>query len=114
MNTLESILGKPSKPKKESEKVVERYLATQMKRLGGLCYKWVSPNNRGVPDRICIFPSSKVVFVECKSEGCKMSKMQLAIKHILQATCNVPVYTVDTKAKVDLFILRHTKEFTKL
>jgi hypothetical protein len=114
MSSLESILGRPSKPKKESEKVVERYLATEMERLGGLCFKWVSPSNRGVPDRICIFPSSKIALVECKSEGCKMSKMQLVMKQRLSDKCAIHVYLIDTKKEVDLFINQHTEEFTKL
>lgn len=114
MGTLEDILGKPSKPKKESEKDVERYLAGQMEIRGGLCFKWVSPNNRGIPDRICVFPSSKIAFVECKSEGCKMSKIQLVIKSRLLTKCGVPVHLIDTKDQVDLFIKNHIAEFTKL
>ena len=113
MKTLESILGKPNKPKKESEKVTERYLSAQIMIRGGLCYKWTSPNNRGVPDRICVFPSSKIVFVECKSEGCKMSKMQLSIAKLLRVKCKVNVHLVSTKKQVDLFISDHYKEFQK-
>lgn len=114
MSTLEDILGKPSKPKKESEKDVERYLAKQMEIRGGLCFKWVSPNNRGIPDRICVFPSSRIELVECKSEGSKMSKMQLVMKHRLMTKCDVLVSLVDTKRQVDLFIKDHIKEFTKI
>lgn len=113
MNTLESILGRPNKPKKESEKDTEKYLAMQMLQRGGLCYKWTSPNNRGVPDRICIFPSSKIAFVECKSEGCKMSKMQLAIAKLFRTKCNINIHLVSTKKQVDLFINKHYKEFQK-
>ena len=35
----------------ESEKVLERKLCKRVKELGGNAYKFVSPNQRGVPDR---------------------------------------------------------------
>ena len=38
----------------ESEKTVEAYLRDRMRSLGGKAYKWVSPGNDGVPDRICV------------------------------------------------------------
>ena len=58
------------------EKEIEKYLVKRMKEIGGECYKWSSPGNRGVPDRICIFPSGKVVFVELKAPGKKPTKLQ--------------------------------------
>ena len=36
---------------------------------GGKAYKFVSPGNPGVPDRICVFPGGAVVFVELKRPG---------------------------------------------
>ena len=41
----------------ESEKAVEAYLVKRMREIRGKAYKWVSPGNNGVPDRICLFPS---------------------------------------------------------
>ena len=38
------------------EKDIERILVTEVKKLGGRAYKWTSPGNDGVPDRIVIFP----------------------------------------------------------
>lgn len=111
-SSLVNIL-KPSKPKKESEKDIEKYLTERMKLSGGLCYKWSCPNNRGVPDRICIFPSSIVRFVECKTEGFKMSKLQQIFSTRLLRVVNHKVYLLDTKVAVDTFIAKHFKEFNK-
>ena len=36
---------------------------------GGLYWKFVSPSFTGVPDRICLFPAGKIVFVEWKRPG---------------------------------------------
>jgi hypothetical protein len=41
----------------ESEKVLERKLCKAVREAGGIAYKFVSPNQRGVPDRMCVFPN---------------------------------------------------------
>lgn len=38
------------------ERDVERYLRERVKQLGGRAYKFVSPGNNGVPDRIVMLP----------------------------------------------------------
>ena len=60
----------------ESEKVLERKLVDKIKKLGGHAYKFVSPNQRGVPDRLCILPHGVTVFVELKTTGKKPTKLQ--------------------------------------
>jgi len=45
---------------------VEAAVRREVRALGGVCWKWVSPGRAGVPDRICIFPGGRVVFVELK------------------------------------------------
>ena len=44
------------------EQDIERNLTRQVKQLGGLCLKFVSPGTAGVPDRLIILPSGRVVF----------------------------------------------------
>ena len=39
------------------EKDIERKLVAGVKRAGGKAYKFVSPGNVGVPDRIVIWPN---------------------------------------------------------
>lgn len=57
------------------EKELEKYFVSEIKKLGGRCYKFVSPGNSGVPDRIVVLP--KVVhFVELKTERGRLSPLQ--------------------------------------
>ena len=58
------------------EKKIETVLVQEVKRLGGRAYKWVSPGNDGVPDRIVIFPGRAPIFVELKSETGRLSALQ--------------------------------------
>ena len=58
------------------EKEVEKILVSEVKKLGGRAYKWASPGNDGVPDRIVIFPNRAPVFVELKTERGRLSSLQ--------------------------------------
>lgn len=58
------------------EQKVEKYLAEKVKANAGLCWKWTSPSVNGVPDRIIITPAGRVIFVELKSDGGKLSAIQ--------------------------------------
>ena len=58
------------------EKDLEKKIVTKAKKLGFLSYKFVSPSQRGVPDRIFISKNSKVFFIEFKSSKGKLSKLQ--------------------------------------
>lgn len=57
------------------EKVVEKHLTTEVKKLGGKCCKFSSPNNRGVFDQIVMLDGF-VYFVEVKAEKGKPSHSQ--------------------------------------
>lgn len=59
-----------------NEKSVEARLRDGVKALGGVAYKWSSPGNAGVPDRIVVLPGGVVHFVELKREDGKPTKMQ--------------------------------------
>lgn len=54
----------------------EKILVAEVRKLGGRAYKWVSPGNDGVPDRIAIFPGKAPVFVELKTDTGKLSALQ--------------------------------------
>jgi len=84
---------------KESEKVTERFLALQVAKIGGRSYKWSSPMCKGIPDRICVFPGGRVLFVEVKSEGKKPTPLQ---QHTLDdlTALGFTAVCVDTKEKV--------------
>lgn len=58
------------------EKDIEKILVSEVKKLGGRAYKWVSPGNDGVPDRIVILPGLRPMFVELKTEKGQLSALQ--------------------------------------
>lgn len=58
------------------EKDIEKILVTEVRKLGGRAYKWVSPGNDGVPDRIVILPGLQPIFVELKTETGGLSAIQ--------------------------------------
>ena len=57
------------------EKELEKYFVSEIKKLGGLCYKFVSPGNSGVPDSIVVLPGA-VHFVELKTKKGRLSPLQ--------------------------------------
>lgn len=58
------------------EKDIEKILVNEVRKQGGRAYKWVSPGNDGVPDRIVILPGRPPIFVELKSETGRLSALQ--------------------------------------
>lgn len=74
------------------EREIEKILVSEVKNLGGRAYKWVSPGNDGVPDRIVIFPDRQPIFVELKAEGGKLSALQkIQIERLCQLGQHVTV-----------------------
>ena len=59
-----------------TEAAIERHLVNGVKKLGGMCLKFVSPSTPGVPDRLIITADGKVIFVELKTEVGRLSKIQ--------------------------------------
>ncbi len=59
---------------KESE--LERIFVSEVRKEGGAAYKWISPGNVGVPDRIAVFPFGEIYFVELKSDRGVISAQQ--------------------------------------
>jgi len=52
---------------RESE--IERHLTKRVKAIGGLCWKFTSPQMRGVPDRVVLLPGGITYWVELKAPG---------------------------------------------
>lgn len=88
----------------ESEKATEKYLRDEIRKIGGRAYKFVSPGNTGVPDRLVCLPGGRVVFIELKSEGKHSTPMQGRQQNILRALGFTVYADVDTKAKVNTLI----------
>lgn len=60
------------------EKDIEKILTKEVRLMGGRAYKWVSPGNTGVPDRIVFLPDGRIIFVELKTDTGKLSSLQKA------------------------------------
>lgn len=73
------------------ERDIEVLLREGVKQLGGKAYKWVSPGNAGVPDRIVILPGGIIHFVEIKQENGCMSNLQFVQQEKLRALGAVAV-----------------------
>ena len=86
-----------------SEKQIERRLVSGVQKLGGKAYKFVSPGNTGVPDRIVVLPGGLVAFVELKAQDGELTpgqKMQLGRLNRLGAL----VYVLRSEKCVDWFL----------
>ena len=66
------------------EKHLERWCREEVKKAGGLFYKWTSPGQSGVPDRILILRGT-VVFVELKRVGGRLTEHQAFVIGKLRA-----------------------------
>lgn len=58
------------------EKQIEEKLRQAIKAMGGIAYKFTSPGNIGVPDRIILLPGGRVWFVELKTDTGRMTANQ--------------------------------------
>lgn len=85
--------------KKESEKVIEQKLVALCKLNGGMCIKLLSFHILGLPDRMCLFPKAKIVFVELKTSGEKPRKIQLFMIDKIRAL-GFRVEIIDSTEKV--------------
>ena len=59
-----------------TEKEIERYFVWAAERAGGKTYKFTSPTQRGVSDRVACMPDGTAWFVELKKPGGRLSKLQ--------------------------------------
>ena len=81
------------------EKVIEKKLVAEVKKMGGIAAKFVSPGLDGMPDRLVLLPNRKVAFVELKAPGMKPRPLQLRRIKQLQKLGFV-CYVVDNADKI--------------
>lgn len=84
------------------ESTIETKVCDHAKKLGWTVYKFVSPGNKSVPDRI-FMKDGKVFFIEFKAPGKKPTKLQ--VKTISDMELNgFKVYVCDNVNYGKLFI----------
>jgi hypothetical protein len=84
------------------EKLIEAHLVKRIREAGGMCLKFVSPGNAGVPDRI-VFMYGMTALVEIKAPGKKPDKRQ-NIMHAKLAKHRIRVFVADSKEAVDMLV----------
>lgn len=84
----------------KKESTVEDCLRKRVKAAGGKAYKFKSPGNNGVPDRIVLLPGARIAFVETKALGKRPTDDQE--KQIVEISAmGFDVRVIDSKEKVD-------------
>lgn len=81
------------------EKQIEQKLVQAVKKKGGLCLKFVSPNFDGMPDRLILLPNGKIGFVEVKAPREKPRPLQLA-RHKTLMNLGFRVYVIDSVEQI--------------
>lgn len=84
------------------ERDVEKALCKRVKELGGKCEKFVSVNNRAVPDRLVTLPGNNISFVELKAPGKKPTKLQ-AKDHRERRVLGAKVFVIDSVESANAF-----------
>lgn len=87
------------------ESSIEQKFTKDLKRLGCLVYKFVSPGNDGVPDRIVVTPTGRTLYVELKTRTGRLSDIQSMQCARL------------TKHHADVYVLygeHHTRDFVEM
>lgn len=72
------------------EREIEKQFREAVKQAGGTAYKFVSPGNDGVPDRLVVMPGNRIGFVEVKAPGKRPTPLQQArIRRLRELGCCV-------------------------
>lgn len=58
------------------ERDLEARFRDAVRASGGKAYKFVSPGNDGVPDRLVVLPGGRIGFVELKQQGKRPTRLQ--------------------------------------
>lgn len=89
------------------ERDIEKELKEAVEASGGLCYKWISPGNNGVPDRIVILPGGEICFVELKTATGQVSPIQRAQLRKLAKMLPMQVFVLRGIPGVVWFLEKH-------
>lgn len=85
-----------------TESRIENELRNRVEKIGGKAYKFSSPANNGVPDRIVLY-KGQCYFVELKRPGEDLRPLQKAVRRKFEKL-GFKVYVIDSIEKVGEFI----------
>lgn len=87
------------------EKTIEKKIVKYAKDKGIISYKFLSPSNRSVPDRIFINSFGIIVFIEFKAKNKPLQKLQqFTFNKLRDRSCNI--YIADSVEQGE-FIIDH-------
>lgn len=81
------------------EKTIEKKLTQEIKKINGLCLKFISPGFNGVPDRLILLSGGVCFFVETKAPGKKPRPIQVKRKRQLEKL-GFKVYIIDSVEQI--------------
>lgn len=103
--SLQTILKEAEYDDSCLEREIEAKFTRELKKRNCLVYKFISPGNDGVPDRIVVTPSGRVLFVELKQKKGKLRATQrVQLRRLLAHRAYVDVLA--GAADVDTFLKR--------
>lgn len=85
------------------EKTVEQKLIKGVRKMGGEAFKFVSPGNDGVPDRLVLLPGGKIYFVELKAERGQLRPTQ-KVQLVRLSALGQQVYVLHGAAEVESWL----------
>jgi hypothetical protein len=86
------------------EKTVESKLRKAVEDIGGKAYKFESPGNNGVPDRIVILPKGRIYFIELKKPKNSKTAALQKLQHQRLKNLGANVRTIYTIEQIEAFI----------
>ena len=85
------------------ERDIEQWLRRQIESMGGLAFKFSSPGNDGVPDRLAVLPGGIIYFIELKTDRGRLTPIQRwQQERLIRRGCKVR--TIWSKTQVDEWI----------
>lgn len=86
------------------ESRVEKRLLREIKKIGGICKKWVCPGWSGVPDRIILLPQGRIYFAELKATDKKERHLQEVRHEQLRNMGFIVFPSVDSYERIEALI----------
>lgn len=90
----------------ESEKVLEKKLVREVRKVAGWCIKLLPNFVSGIPDRMCLLPHGRIIFVEMKGTGEEPSPIQFYV-HSRLRRIGFTVLVIDSTSGINELISGH-------